>query len=97
MKTLVLSILAIIALTGCVIRPAPVAVVYEPDVVVGQYYVGYYQPGFGYWTGYGWDLNFYAVGHPGWGHYYRGAPGWAYRGYRAGSHWHAVPRGRWHR
>ncbi len=94
MKNMIAAAIAAFALTGCVITPygayvaAPaVEVAYEPDVVVGGYYIGYYNPGFGYWTGVGWDFNFYAYGHPGYGHYYRGAPRGAYWHYRSGPHY----------
>jgi hypothetical protein len=64
-------------MTGCVatVGPGPV-VEYEPAVIVGAYPLGYYGPA-GYWTGYGWDRHYYDRGHPGWGHYYRGAPRYA--------------------
>lgn len=102
MKKTLLTILACLTMTGCVvyptsgytvtttvststIAPRPVAVVvYESDVYVGAYYVGYYRSGYGYWTGYGWDINFYVYGHSGYGRYYRGAPPWAYTQYRNG-------------
>jgi len=62
-------------LSGCVVSPA-----YEPAPVVGVYPIGYYDPAYGYWTGYGWDVNFYLFGHPGYGHHYY--PGrYAPRGY----------------
>src|SRR5271170_1352564 len=100
MKILVsLALSALMAsVSGCVIaQPAVceavdqygqcVEYVYEPEVIVGDYYVGFYRPGFGYWTGYGWDVNFYLYGHPGYGHFYRGAPHGAYGHYRGGPHY----------
>jgi hypothetical protein len=75
MKAIILA--AAIALSGCVAYPAEVQVGFEPAVVVGLYSIGFYNPSFGYWNGYGWDMNFYVYGHPGYGHYYRGAPGYA--------------------
>lgn len=88
MKNLFAVLLAGLALTGCVAYPVatvytPAVEVYESDVLVGPYYVGYYNPAFGYWTGTGWDVNFYLVGHGGYGHYYRGAPAYARGHYRA--------------
>lgn len=68
-------------------------VVYETAPVVGEYYVGYWRPGFGYWTGYGWDFEFYAYGHPGYGHHYRSPRGWVYRAPRANP---GVPHYRYH-
>lgn len=92
MKTIIAAAIMALSLTGCVAYvPAEYAEVsYEPDVVVGTYYVGYYNPGYGYWTGNGWDLNFYGYGHRGYGHYYRGAPHSA-RGFYHGNNGH-----RWH-
>jgi len=92
MKKILASLILSTALGGCVVAPAPVEVAYEPDVVVGLYPIGYYNPAYGYWTGYGWDVNFYLVGHPGYGHYYRGAPAYArgnfHGGYRGGFRGH---------
>ena len=89
MKKILTAIALTFALSGCVatVGYPDVEVAYEPDVIVGPYYVGYYNPGYGYWTGYGWDVNFYAYGHRGYGHYYRGAPGYA-RGYYHGGGYH---------
>lgn len=92
------AILMCAILSGCVVYPidgyvttstgyTTVAVEYEPDVYVGQYYVGYYQPGFGFWTGYGWDINFYYYGHAGYGHYYRGCPHEYYHNYEGGRYY----------
>lgn len=101
LSALILSAL----LTGCVVAgpgyyvatPTAEVVVYEPDVVVGQYYVGYYNPSFGYWTGTGWDVNFYVYGHGGYGHYYRGAPRGYYHNYVSGPHYRGgVNAHRWH-
>jgi hypothetical protein len=78
MKSLIL--VAAIALSGCVVYPLGYETQYEPEVYVGIYPLGYYN-GFGYWDGVRFDYNFYAFGHPGYGHYYRGAPRGAYRGY----------------
>lgn len=89
-------ILLSIGLAGCagyVATPAA-EVVYEPDVFIGGYKVGYYREGFGFWTGSGWDANFYAKGHPGWGHYYRGAPREAFGAYHGGPHYRGG-RGGW--
>jgi len=77
------------ALSACVVAGPGYTVSYEPDVVVGLYPVGFYNPAYGYWTGSGWDVNFYVYGHGGYGHYYRGAPGYArghYRGYAHGGY-----------
>jgi hypothetical protein len=88
---LLAAALATLVLSGCVVASDGVVtttsaqVVYEPDVYVGDYYVGYYREGFGYWTGYGWDVHFYDYGHSGFHHYYRGAPRTYYRGYVGGS------------
>lgn len=88
MKNILAALAVIAALSGCVAYPVAygpsVEVAYEPEVVVGLYPLGFYSPGFGYWNGYGWDLNFYAVGHGGYGHYYHGAPGYARGHYRGG-------------
>jgi hypothetical protein len=93
MKALAVLLLSM-GLASCVVEtvgyvePPPMgAVVYEPDVIVGGYSVGYYREGFGFWTGSGWDLDFYAQGHPGWGHYYRGAPRHAWGAYHGGPHY----------
>ncbi|MFI4918532.1 MAG: hypothetical protein ACHP65_03150 [Legionellales bacterium] len=100
------AILFSIGLTGCVIEPAgyvaipTTGVVYEPNVIVGGYAIGYYRDGFGYWTGDGWDVNFYANGHAGWGHHYRGAPRGAWGAYRGGPHYnggHVGGGGHYHR
>lgn len=90
MKSLSVILLSIF-LASCVETVAvPTAdVVYEPDVIVGGYNVGYYREGFGFWTGNRWDHNFYAYGHPGWRHYYRGAPGHVFGAYRNGPHYRA--------
>lgn len=96
-------ILLTVGLAGCVVESVdyvatPTAeVVYEPDVIVGGYNVGYYREGFGFWTGSGWDANFYAQGHPGWRHYYRGAPGHAVHAYRNGPHYRAGGAGAYRR
>lgn len=104
MKKLLSMVVLCGLLTGCVVTPdyivstPAVTVSFEPDVYVGGYYIGYFRPGFGYWTGYGWDINFYAYGHPGWGHYYRGAPHSAWNAYHNGGRYHAPAHaGRWHR
>ncbi|CDZ76437.1 hypothetical protein BN59_00706 [Legionella massiliensis] len=83
------AILLSIGLAGCAgyVATPTAEIAYEPDVLVGDYAVGYYREGFGYWTGNGWDANFYAHGHPGWGHYYRGAPREAVGVYRGGPHY----------
>jgi hypothetical protein len=88
MKNILAALAVMGILTGCVVAPVGYTadVSYEPSVVVGLYPLGYYNPGYGYWTGYGWDVDFYGYGHPGYGHFYRGAPGYA-RG-------HYAPRGR---
>ncbi len=95
MKTLIaLTVLTLTA--GCVATPAayyappvafyapPVAIemAYEPEVIVSLYPMGFYNPTFGYWTGGGWDANFYVYGHPGYGHYYSGAPRAAFEHYQ---------------
>lgn len=100
------ALLLSVMLTGCVGYVYPegtvvagpnVEVVYEPDVIVNGYYVGYYNPSYGYWTGSGWDVNFYIVGHPGYGHYYRGAPRGYYHNYYRGPHYRGgVYNHRWH-
>ena len=97
MKNIIAALIATVALSGCVVYPAQYAVVthyeddtttvvyeYEPDVWMNGHYIGYFQPAFGYWTGYGWDISFYAYGHPGCGHFYHGAPreAWGYYHYR---------------
>lgn len=114
MKKVLLTILASLSLTGCVVYPVgytvsttvtttntvPVVVapqpltyvVYEPDVYVGAYYIGYYRAGYGYWTGVSWDINFYVYGHAGYGRYYRGAPQWAYSPYRNGHYYRQYRR-----
>ena len=102
MKGLAVILLSI-GLAGCVVEPVgyvepPMGeVVYEPDVIVGGYNVGYYREGFGFWTGSGWDANFYAQGHPGWRHYYRGAPGHAWGAYHGGPHYRDGRVGSYHR
>ncbi len=64
MKTLIASTVLALTLAGCMVYTDPVA----PVVAVG-----FYDPAYGYWTGYGWDINFYAYGHPGYGRpVYRG-------------------------
>lgn len=86
MKNIIAAAIVALSLSACVVVPGTYAEVsYEPDVVVGAYYVGYYNPGYGYWTGNSWDINFYGRGHGGYGHYYRGAPHSA-RGYYHGGH-----------
>ncbi len=98
LSALVLSAL-MASISGCVVAQTAeceavdvngncVALVYEPDVIVGEYYVGFYRPGFGYWTGFGWDPYFYVYGHPGYSHYYRGAPRGAWGAYHGGPHFH---------
>lgn len=91
MKTVLFAVLAALSLTGCVAYPTDgyvtTEVVYEPDVVVNGYYVGYYEPRYGYWTGTDWDVNFYVYGHGGYGHYYRGAPRGYYHNYYHGPHY----------
>lgn len=72
MKILSAIILSVF-LTGCVVYP----VQYEPSVVVGTYPIGYWN-GYGYWNGVRFDIDFYAPGHYGYGHHYRGYHG----GYR---------------
>jgi len=71
MKVLkMLTLVASLLISGCVAYPVGPGEVYygQPPFVVG-----YYNPAFGYWTGVGWDWNFYAYGHPGYGHrYYNG-------------------------
>lgn len=62
MKKIVLSLLGSLALTGCVVTP------YEYDGAQPVIAVGYYDATYGYWTGYGWDLNYYEYGHSGYGH-----------------------------
>jgi hypothetical protein len=84
MKKLIAACIAMVALSGCVVATPEYQVAYESDVVVGGYYIGYYNPGFGYWTGWGWDPYFYYVGHPGYGHFYRGCPSRYYRGFHGG-------------
>jgi hypothetical protein len=69
MKKILAALALAASLSGCVVSPAYVA--YD-----GPYYVGYYNPGYGYWTGYGWDVNFYLYGHPGYGHHYYAPRGW---------------------
>lgn len=72
-----IAALAITTLSGCVM-----ATPYQADVVVGEPVVaiGFYDPSFGYWTGYGWDRHYYTRGHGGFGHsVYRG-PRYAPRG-----------------
>ena len=79
------TILLTLSRVGCVVYPINAG--YEPTTIIGLYPVGYYYPGYGYWTGYGWDINFYAYGHPGWGHYYRGAPRSAWGPYHSTPHY----------
>ena len=91
MKTLFAALITSLALSGCAVFPTgydggPV-VVFEPEVYVGDYYVGYYRPDYGYWTGYGWDIRFYEYGHRGCGHYYRGAPPEAWYYYHDGNYY----------
>jgi hypothetical protein len=98
------TFLMAIGLVGCVTTPGyvvappppPGAVIFEPDVIVGGYNIGYYREGYGYWTGRGWDANFYVQGHPGWGHYYRGAPDHAWGAYHGGPYYRGAG-GRYHR
>jgi len=101
MKSKILGALALsIALSGCVatVRANPgVAVEFEPDVIVGEWPIGYYDPAFGYWTGVGWDFDFYVYGHPGWGHCYRGCPGWAHDNWHHGGYHGHGPEMRPHR
>jgi len=98
MKNILAAIVLAAAMAGCIAYPVGYSteVVYEPDVIVGPYYVGYYNPGYGYWTGTGWDLEFYGYGHGGYGHFYRGAPGYA-RGHYRGSRGGGVVHGGYHR
>lgn len=102
MKGLAVILLSI-GLASCVVEtvsyvePPMGEVVYEPDVLVGDYTIGYYREGFGFWTGNGWDANFYAQGHPGWRHYYRGAPGHAWGAYHGGPHYRNGGAGSYHR
>jgi hypothetical protein len=68
------NILAILAVTGilsgCYVTPYGGEVYWSarPLVVQPEIAVGFYDPAFGYWTGTGWDVNFYAYGHGGYGH-----------------------------
>jgi len=82
------ALVTTIAIAGCVATAGPAGVgvgFAAPEVeidgpFVNGYAVGYYNPGYGYWTGSGWDVNFYAVGHPGYGHHYSRS-GHAHGGY----------------
>lgn len=96
MKILSALVLCVL-MTGCVVTPygyvaasPEMEVVYESDVVAGLYPLGYYNPEYGYWNGASWDVDFYLFGHPGYGHYYRGAPHSAMHGYRQIRGGHAV-------
>ena len=72
MKNILAALAVVGILAGCVVAPIgyPAEVAFEPAPVVGLYPVGYYYPGYGYWTGTNWDINFYAYGHRGYGHHY---------------------------
>jgi hypothetical protein len=67
----VLGILSTIILAGGSYATFPVhaqevgVTVAVPDPVIA---IGFYDPVFGYWTGTGWDTQFYDYGHPGYGH-----------------------------
>jgi hypothetical protein len=67
MKYFTMTLLAAVLLAGCVVSPAQVAVVGPCAAYAGP--VGFYDEGCGYWAGpsIGWDVDFYAVGHPGYG------------------------------
>ena len=69
MKNFLIVVLLAALSAGCVVAAGPG---YEPDVVVGAYPLGFYNPDFGYWDGGRWDRNYYDRGHGGWGHSYRG-------------------------
>lgn len=96
MKKIIAALLVSLSLTlsACVVYPVGGVyddqgyLVYEPDVVTNGYAVGYYNPQYGYWTGYGWDIDFYTAGHRGYGHYYRGAPRANHLNYVSGPHYH---------
>lgn len=63
LKALLATAVLAAALSGCVAYPV------GPEVEVAPVYaVGFYEPAYGYWTGYGWDVNYYAYGHRGYGH-----------------------------
>lgn len=62
MKKIIIALIASAALAGCV----GYGVTYQPGVSSSGYAIGYYNPGYGYWTGYGWDPDFYFYGHEGW-------------------------------
>jgi hypothetical protein len=73
-----LAVAALMAvLSGCVAYPVEYSVGVESPTVV----VGYYDPSFGYWTGYGWDRNYYGYGHGGYGRGYYHGPRYAPRGH----------------
>lgn len=78
MKKILAALALGLTLGGCVAYPVSYGVQVEPE-----YYVGYYNPGYGYWTGYGWDSSFYVYGHPGYGRRYYAPRGWHHdnRGY----------------
>jgi len=56
---------------------------FEPDIIVGAYALGFYNPGYGYWDGVEFDQYYYSEGHKGYGHYYRGAPETVHQQYNA--------------
>lgn len=88
MKQIIAAAIMALSLSACV-SYVPAQYADEPGVVVQtDYYVGYYNPGFGYWTGWGWDPYFYSYGHRGYGHRYYAPRGW-HGGHSVNSHrWH---------
>jgi hypothetical protein len=110
MKNLIAAIIGSITLSGCVVYPAQYAEPYPSTVQTVEcadggvcttttvvYTVGYYRPGFGYWTGYGWDFEFYAYGHPGYGFHYNHIPEYGRPNYREHyEHRYVAPPGRVH-
>jgi len=76
-KLIIAALAATIAIAGCYASAGPrgVGVGFGTDVEIdgpieNGYAIGYYDPGYGYWTGTGWDVNFYSRGHRGYGHHY---------------------------
>jgi hypothetical protein len=74
----ILAIAAVsVILSGCVAYATPNGTgvaVETPEIVVG-----YYDPLYGYWTGYGWDREYYLFGHPGYGHPHYYGPRYGHR------------------
>lgn len=63
LKQLLAGAVIAAALSGCVAYPVET----ETVAVAPTIAVGFYDPAFGFWTGYGWDRYYYTYGHPGYG------------------------------